>query len=343
MGSNKINRIFIRKEIFQNEFRCPIIPTDIQTLISYGFIVYVESCNNRCYKDEEYINNGAIVVIDSWVNYNDFIILGIKNLYNIELLNNSCHIYFSHSYKNQLDSQYILNMFKKTNSILYDLEYFIENNQRIITFGYYAGVVGSSLGLIQYYLKLSNKKLINLNYWNSINDLYLDVKKYIDITNIPSICIIGPNGNCGNGVKYILNLLNIPYTSYGRNDNKYGLEKYDIIYNCISLNEKINIWFDNDTIFNKNLVICDISCDYNNSYNPIKIYNNKTTWTEPIYSYNKFVDIIAIDNLPSLIPSDSSIEFSSKMLELLKNFNDDKFNHWINNYNIFIKHLKNIL
>ena len=62
-------------------------------------------------------------------------------------------------------------------------------------------------------------------------------------------------------------------------------KKYDIIYNCINLNEKINVWFDNNTIFNKNLIICDISCDYNNPYNPIQIYNNKTTWDEPIYSY----------------------------------------------------------
>ena len=336
MYSNKINKIFIRKEIYNNEFRCPIVPNDIPYLLSLNFIIYVESSSNRCYIDEEYEKKGAIIVNNSWYDYNNTLIIGIKELYDIERLNKHYHIYFSHSYKNQLNSKYILDTFKKSNSILFDLEYFLKNNQRLITFGYYAGIVGCSLGLIQYFLKLENKKLYNLNYWNSINDLKQHIYNNIKYDTKLSICIIGSNGRCGSGVKYMLDLLNFSYTCLNKNDEKNNLTHYDIIYNCINLTEKINIWFDDNTIFNKNLIICDISCDYNNIYNPINIYNNKTTWIHPVYSYNNYVDIIAIDNLPSLLPFDSSNSFSSKMIHLLGTFSNDNYNYWKNNYQIFI-------
>ena len=108
------------------------------------------------------------------------------------------------------------------------------------------------------------------------------------------------------------------------------------IYNCINLEKNIGTWFNKDTIFNNNLIIVDISCDYNNKYNPIQIYNNKTTWIEPVYSYNKYVDIIAIDNLPSLLPFESSKQFSSILIELLRTFNNDYKNYWKNNLSIYL-------
>jgi saccharopine dehydrogenase (NAD+, L-lysine-forming) len=334
-------KIFIRKETYSNEFRCPIVPKDIKELKDSGFEVFIESSNNRCYTDEEYCKYGGIIVNDSWFNYNDFIIIGIKELNDIHRLNNHIHIYFSHSYKNQNNSKLILSEFKKSNSILYDLEYFLDDNKRLISFGYYAGIVGGGLGILQYICKSNNKKLNNLKYWRSIEDLLLciNLKKNNIFRNI-KICIIGSNGKCGSGVIYILNLLEIPYTYLLRDDDKNKLIDFDIIFNCINLQENISTWFDNQTQFYKNLVIVDISCDYNNPNNPIKIYNNKTTWLEPVFSYNNFVDIIAIDNLPSLLPFNSSIEFSSILIKLLKLYPQNHY-YWKNNFEIFKNKINN--
>jgi alanine dehydrogenase len=98
-------------------------------------------------------------------------------------------------------------------------------------------------------------------------------------------------------------------------------------------NQSHETWFHNKTIFKKPIIIVDISCDYNNPNNPIKIYEEATSWEEPVYSYNKYVDIIAINNLPSLLPKDSSNEFSKILVELLLNFNNSV---WENNKNIFL-------
>jgi saccharopine dehydrogenase (NAD+, L-lysine-forming) len=108
------------------------------------------------------------------------------------------------------------------------------------------------------------------------------------------------------------------------------MKKFDILYNCICLDDSSNeLWFDKNTEFTKKILIVDISCDYNKPNNPINIYKEATTFENPVYKYNDFVDIIAINNLPSLLPIDSSIYFSNILAILLLEY--DKSNTWINN------------
>lgn len=334
--------IYIRNEIYDNEYRAPIVPNDVLELKKLGFLVFVESSKKRFFTDDEYKLNGAIIVNNKWYNFKNSLIIGIKELSDIEKLDNHTHVYFSHTYKKQSNSKYILDLFKKSNSILYDLEYFLYNNKRVITFGFQAGLVGCALGILQYYYKINDKELKNLKYWSSFNDLFEELIILFcsceEIEDI-KISLIGPNGNCGLGAKFLLNMLNLKYDLFDRKTEKTNLERYDIVYNCINLKENIGTWFDTDTEFNKNIIICDISCDYNNEFNPIKIYNNKTTWTEPIFKYNKYVDIIAIDNLPSLLPFESSIIFSNKLLKILSTYKNDEYNFWKNNYNVFFSAL----
>ena len=264
---------------------------------------------------------------------------------NIHLLNSHTHVYFSHSYKNQADAEYILNNFKKSNSKLYDLEYFLDNSKRFLAFGYYAGIVGCGLGLLQFLYKANNQNISNLKYYKSINDLYNQINQINQINNNLSksnikICLIGPNGNCGQGVQFFASLFNLNLTCLSRKDSKNNLNNFDIIFNCICIKEYIEPWFDSLIVFNKKIIIVDVSCDYNNKYNPIKIYNQKTTWTKPVYSYNEYVDIIAIDNLPSLLPFESSSYFSSKLIELFSTYKKDELNYWSNNLNIYLDKIK---
>jgi saccharopine dehydrogenase (NAD+, L-lysine-forming) len=96
------------------------------------------------------------------------------------------------------------------------------------------------------------------------------------------------------------------------------------------------IWIDSDNKVNKKIVIVDISCDYSKPNNPIKLYNNPTTWNEPVFSFNEYIDIIAINNLPSLLPKESSDNFSKTFLNLLLEYkNNDMNDIWKKNYNIY--------
>lgn len=346
---NNSTIIYLRKEENINEYRTPLTPKDVNILIKNKFIIYVQSSEYRIYTDDQYTENGAIITNLDWYDkiFNNALIVGIKEMKNLDKLNNHTHIYFSHSYKNQTGADILLKSFFDSLSSLYDFEFFLtEDKKRIIAFGFYAGIVGCVLGLLQFFNKINNLPNINnLKPWTSFQEM-LDQINLLKINNFNNlkIGIIGHNGRCGTGVKNILNILGIKYTNIDRNLNESdisNLKNFDILYNCIMLNENYNlVWFDKDTVFNKNIVIIDISCDYNKINNPLKLYSKLTSWDEPVYNYNEYVDIIAIHNLPSLLPKESSDEFSNIFKDLLLDYNNDSKKYWKNNFYIYLNKIE---
>jgi len=335
--------IFIRAEKNPAEMRTPLVPRDVKTLIEENIQIFVQSCTKRIYKDDEYKAVGATIVENEWYEpeYKNALILGLKELDQNSLpkLNNHVHIYFSHTYKNQSGSNEILKMFKKSKSILYDFEYFTDiNNKRIIGFSLYAGYVGATLGIQQY----NNKLNIPLKPWNSFEEMLSDSIHSLTDKSIPKIGIIGYRGKCGIGVCNVLDNLCFDYIKIDEinSENRGVLSELDIFYNCICLKDDYNqIWFDENLINNKKMVIVDISCDVSKPNNPIKIYNQCTTFENPVYKHGD-IDIIAISNLPSLLPIDSSSQFSSVFMDLLSNTSAYS---WSKNYDIFCKKMNNII
>jgi len=336
---NKIKIIYLRCEINDNEKRTPIIPSDIPKLIYNGFNVYVESSNNRIYSDIEYLNEGAIITYKPWF-HSDFqyaLIVGLKEIIELDKLSNHKHLYFAHCYKNQHNSQCILNSFFNSKSIIYDFEYFYNSDKkRLISFGYYAGITGAIITLLHYSLKQNGSQLSKLSHWKNFYFILMDLLNKKSVFENISIGIVGAYGNCGSGVTFILDRLGLEYDIYDRNSDKSNLKSHDILFNCIVLHElSTEIWFDENTVFDKNIIISDISCDYSKPNNPINIYSENTTWENPVFQYNDFVDIIAINNLPSLLPKESSDFFSSKCVELLNCIYKDENLYWKNNELVF--------
>jgi saccharopine dehydrogenase (NAD+, L-lysine-forming) len=153
-----------------------------------------------------------------------------------------------------------------------------------------------------------------------------------------NIGIIGSRGRCGTGVISLLQNFNLSYTNINKeNIDCIQLGSFDILYNCILLDESYNkVWFDKNTLFEKKIIIVDISCDSSKKNNPIQIYTEETTFINPVYKYNDFVDIIAISNLPSLLPKDSSDEFSKKCKELLLEYKYDPNKYWERNKKVYV-------
>jgi saccharopine dehydrogenase (NAD+, L-lysine-forming) len=63
--------------------------------------------------------------------------------------------------------------------------------------------------------------------------------------------------------------------------------------------------------------VVDISCDYSRLNNPIALYKEATTWETPVIEPKENIRIIAIENLPSLLPKESSDHFSAILTEFL--------------------------
>ncbi len=357
----KPDYIFVRKEIYENEFRAPITPKDIPFYIFNSTNIIVQISKNRIFEENEYRKYGATITDLEWYETDfdegtNLWIIGIKELNNPEEMINRkyfyTHLYFAHCYKEQPESKKLLEYFKTSGSTLYDFEYFSYNNKRQIAFGEYAGFTGCALGLIQYAIqKGMDESLFPIHGpWDSKKNLIKDcsncstfiIKKsktsserLFEQGSPTKIAIIG-TGRCSRGVQNLLKIFDIDYDVFDRKSDKSILNTYNIIFNCIHLNENIPVWFDETTIFNQETVIVDISCDYSHPFNPISIYNNKTTWEEPVFYYKPNVSIIAIDNLPSLLPKESSIEFSENFKHLFKLYLQGDDEHvWENNFDIF--------
>jgi hypothetical protein len=88
-----IKTIFLRKEIYENEYRCPLVPNDINILCNYGFTIFVQSSETRCFTNYEFEKAGAIITDKSWDNFSNCLIIGIKELDNIDKLNSHTHVY----------------------------------------------------------------------------------------------------------------------------------------------------------------------------------------------------------------------------------------------------------
>ena len=95
-----------------------------------------------------------------------------------------------------------------------------------------------------------------------------------------------------------------------------------IFINCILARPGVPVFVQKSDIKHsqKLSVISDISCDPDSPYNPIPIYENATSISNPVIrtSHEKTdLDITAIDNLPSMLPFESSEDFSNQLLPTL--------------------------
>ena len=346
--------IYLRSESNRNEKRTPITPVDCSKLSKNGFLIYVQKSPHRVYSDQEYEENGAIITDLLWYEpiFQHGLIVGLKEFPELDKLAGHSHLFFSHSFKKQANSIAILNAFQTTQSKIYDFEYITdEKQQRLLAFGEYSGFVGAVLGLLFY----EHSFLPKLSPWASYEEMIssVHVMKLIQhyppgtqenymkpgifegrgggkgsgIRNAdsddrgvpPKVAVIGPNGRCGTGVCKILNHFSIPFTPILKDTDKSGLIEFDIIYNCILLDPGFKeVWLTPSTEFSKRVLLVDVSCDPTKPNNPFPIYSNTTSWSKPVYNDpKKPLDVIAIDNMPSLLPRESSDYFSSLLTKIL--------------------------
>jgi saccharopine dehydrogenase (NAD+, L-lysine-forming) len=341
--------IYLRSESYANEYRVALVPDDIAKLVSKGYTVVVESApSTRIFPDSAYSSVGALVTTEKWYSYGfaqglfapgtGQFIIGLKQLEGLDKLCSHTHIYFSHSYKGQKESEEVLSAFFRGGSILYDLEYFRKpDGSRTLAFGKYAGMVGAALGLLQTYRRKSRLgDICNLKPWKSFEDMMGEVRG----RNIDSKILIIGNGRCSNGVQTVLKDVGCDFDVVGREGVK-NIYEYDSVFNCIALSvESTSVWMRKGDETLKDILVVDISCDYTKPNNPFAIYSEGTTAEKPVLHVSEHISVIAIDNLPSLLPSESSVEFSGLLTDLLLRYGDAC---WRDNLAVYKQQISQIL
>jgi len=161
--------------------------------------ICIQASPNRCFKDEEYANEG--ITVQEQVDDCD-ILMGVKEVPIDQLIADKTYFFFSHTIKKQAYNQKLLQAIVQKNIRLIDYECLInERGERIIAFGHWAGVVGAHNALWTWGKKFSQFKLpraIEVNDLKQLKDFYKTIE-------FPAIRIaVTGGGRVANGVFEIL-------------------------------------------------------------------------------------------------------------------------------------------
>lgn len=171
----------------------------------------VERSGIRIFPDEAYQKLGFEVVEDV---SNADVMIGVKEVPISALISNKSYFFFSHTIKKQPYNRNLLRAILEKNITLYDHETLVdERNNRLIGFGYYAGLVGAYNGFRALGLR---DQLFDLPKVETLADLEA-VKAQLDNITIPNIKILlTGSGKVAFGAKEILNHLNIKEVSHAQ-------------------------------------------------------------------------------------------------------------------------------
>lgn len=324
--------LWLRAEHKPQEARTAITPAVAKDLIEAGYRVVVEQSSQRAVNEQLYLDAGATLAEEfSWqAAPDDAIVIGLKEL-SAELRPfRHRHVHFAHAYKNQSGWQTLLNQFSEGSGELFDLEYLVdEHGRRVAAFGYWAGYVGAAVGLLQWAAQQNQTTLGALKPWSSQEELLLEVKTAINTAFVkPDVMVIGAKGRSGGGAVELCLACGLDVTQWDQAETSKGgpfdeLLEHHVMINCVFLKDPVAPFTTLEhlqTAERKLSVISDVSCDPFGDANPLPIYNDCTTMTEPSMRVINIdadaalaLDLISIDHLPSLLPIESSEEFANAL------------------------------
>ena len=320
--------IWMRDEPRENEARAPMTPTGAAELVSLGWNVVVEESPTRCIPVDDYRKAGCeIAATGSWVDApEDAIILGLKELPDDGTPLRHHHIMFGHAYKGQASGRVLLDRFKAGGGTLLDLEYLTdETGRRVAAFGYWAGYAGAALSVMAWGAQQRGETLGAVSAFASAKDMADTARAAIDTS--PTALVIGALGRVGSGATDLCKAAGISPTGWDMAETAHGgpfpeVLTHDILLNSILAHKGAPVFVKSDAgDAPRNLsVIGDIACDPDSEFNPIKVYDRTTTWAVPTLRVHDDppLDVMAIDNLPSLLPRESTNDFAAQLLPYLK-------------------------
>ena len=166
--------------------------------------ILVESSTNRCFSDNEYKREGIKVVED--ISGAD-ILLGIKEVPIAQLIPNKTYLFFSHTKKAQSFNQSLFHAMMDNKITLIDYECLEhEDGQRLIGFGFFAGVVGAHNGIMAYG---NRSKEFTLGRVKDVKDYLELIHTYFGLKLPPIKIAVTGSGRVSHGILEIMNLMDV--------------------------------------------------------------------------------------------------------------------------------------
>ncbi|MDP3341804.1 saccharopine dehydrogenase [Frigidibacter sp.] len=323
-----MTHLWVRAEQRPNEERVGLTPEGAAALIAAGLRVTVEQSSVRAIPLQGYIDAGCEIAAEaSWPEAPaDAIIFGLKELPEDGSPLTHRHILFGHAYKGQPAGQVLLRRFRAGGGTLYDLEYLVDGaGRRVAAFGYWAGYAGAAVALKCWAAQQQGALCGPLSRYADKTALLKDLAAEL-AGAAPRALIIGALGRVGTGAADLCTALGLPVTRWDMAETAHGgpfpeLLAHEIFLNCILARPGGPVFVPASAIDAPRAlsVIGDIACDPTSDFSPIKVYDRTTDWAAPALrvAADPVLDVTAIDNLPSLLPVESSLDYAAQLLPSL--------------------------
>jgi saccharopine dehydrogenase (NAD+, L-lysine-forming) len=312
--------LWLRHESRAHEHRTPVVPSDAAALVAAGFTVTVEDSPVRAFPPAAYAAAGcAIAPAGSWPGAPAHaVVVGLKELPPGDEPLRHRHVFFGHAYKGQPGAAALLRRFTGDGALL-DLESLTDDDgRRVAAFGHWAGYAGAALAILHRLGRLPRP-------------LRPGTRRDLDRLLAPrpadppvSALVIGALGRCGGGARAALAAAGVVPTCWDlaetRTLDRAALLAHDVLVNAVLAERPMPPFLTEYDVADPGrrlAVIADVTCDVGSPYHALPIYRSTTSWTEPVHRLpgpGPALDVVAIDNLPSLLPRESSLAFSADLL-----------------------------
>lgn len=324
-----MTHLWVRAEQRPNEERVGLTPEGAAALIKAGIRVTVEHSSVRAIGIDGYIAAGCEIAAENlWPEAPaDAIIFGLKELPEDGTPLTHRHIMFGHAYKGQPAGRLLLQRFKAGGGSLYDLEYLVnEDGRRVAAFGYWAGYAGAAISLKCWAAQQRGGIAGPVAKYPGKTALLADLAAEMAGMTPPRAIVIGALGRVGTGASDLCEALGVAVTKWDIAETASGgpfpqVLQHEIFLNCILARPGCPVFVPASAKIDARAltVIGDIACDPTSDFSPIKVYDRVTEWDAPALRVADAppLDVTAIDNLPSLLPVESSMDYAAQLLPSL--------------------------
>lgn len=351
-----MTHLWVRAEQRPNEERVGLTPEGAKLLLDAGIRVTVEESSVRAIGIDGYKAAGAeIAPENTWPSApKDAIVFGLKELPDDGTPLIHRHIMFGHAYKGQHSGAALLRRFNAGGGTLYDLEYLVDDTgRRVAAFGYWAGFAGAAVAMRCWAAQARGTKAGEVGVFHASNEMLNDLIEDLQASgaSIPTAIVIGALGRVGTGASDLFEALGVPVTKWDMEETASGgpfpeILAHDIFINCILARPGTPVFVPKSALNGeRNLsVIGDVSCDPDSDYNPIPIYDRATDWSDPALrvASDPVLDVTAIDNLPSMLPVESSEDYATQLLPTLLTLDNLNAGVWARAYDDFKTHSEKV-
>lgn len=348
-----MTHLWVRAEQRPHEERVGLTPEGAAALLAEGIRVTVEASSVRAVPLAGYAAAGCTIAAEnSWPDApRDALIFGLKELPDDGSALTHRHVMFGHAFKGQPAGQVLLRRFSAGGGALYDLEYLVDDSgRRVAAFGYWAGFAGAALALKCWAAQQRCGIAGPVARYGSRAALVAELGAELAAigTMRPRAIVIGALGRVGTGAADLCAAMGVAVTRWDIAETASGgpfpqVLAHEIFLNCILARPGCPVFVEADARAKPRTltVIGDIACDPTSAFSPIKVYDRATDWNAPALRVHDAppLDVMAIDNLPSLLPVESSQDYAAQLLPTLLTLTALDQGAWGRAHTEFARHL----